>query len=118
LIYVKDKWFRILIVLIPILLVVYISGLSANINTAKIIRVLVSLYAIILVTGGSRYLVYSSRRWFAGRWRLLYVFIIGTAGQGLYSINARYQMLNNPGLVIEKNEKVFSVSVSLINALK
>ncbi len=37
-----------------------------------------------------------------------------SAGLGLYSINARYKILNGPGLVIEKNEKEFSVSIPLI----
>jgi LytS/YehU family sensor histidine kinase len=37
-----------------------------------------------------------------------------STGLGLYSINARYQMLDRPGLVIEKNEKEFSVIISLI----
>jgi sensor histidine kinase YesM len=80
---VKDKWFRVLIVLIPFLLVTYISGSLTNITAARIIRILVSLCAIILVTEGSRYLVYNSRRWFSRRWRLLYVFVIGVAWTGL-----------------------------------
>lgn len=39
---------------------------------------------------------------------------VESTGIGLQNINARYAMLNQPGLVIEKNEQSFAVIISLV----
>jgi two-component system, LytTR family, sensor kinase len=77
LIQVKDKWFRILIILIPLSLIIYVSDLLVKINSHKIIWLTITLLTIILITEGSRYIVYNSRRWFPNRWRLLNTFLAG-----------------------------------------
>lgn len=74
---VKDKWFRILVVLLPSLVALYIMGVTQDINLVKIIRILISLGAIFLVCEGSRYIIYNSRRWFRGFKRILLTFLAG-----------------------------------------
>jgi two-component system LytT family sensor kinase len=74
---VKDKWFRILVILLPSLLALYINGLETDTVMVKIVRSLVSIAVIILMAEGSRYIIYNSRRWFKGFKRKLFTFLAG-----------------------------------------
>lgn len=74
---VKDKWFRIISVVLPFLLVCYTNGLLPNITMSKLISVLVSLCSIIIVCESTRYLVYNSHRWFGIRSRFFLLYLIG-----------------------------------------
>lgn len=69
--------------MVPFLLSVYLSGMLSTPSPAIAGQLAVSLCATILITEGSRYLVYGSRRWFPQRWRILNVFLIGIAGTTL-----------------------------------
>ena len=74
---IKDKWFRILVILLPSLLVLYFNGLMADTGLVKIVRSLVSIAVIILIAEGSRYIIYNSRRRFRGFKRILIAFLAG-----------------------------------------
>ncbi|AXY76717.1 hypothetical protein D3H65_23175 [Paraflavitalea soli] len=60
---VRDKWFRILVLVLPFILVLYTNDVLLRADLPKILRTLVSLACIILVCEGSRYLIYNSRKW-------------------------------------------------------
>jgi two-component system, LytTR family, sensor kinase len=74
---VKDKWFRILVVLLPSLLALYVIGLTQEMDMTNIIRSLVSIGAILLICEGCRYIIYNFRRWFSGFKRILITFLAG-----------------------------------------
>lgn len=80
---VRDKWFRVLIILLPFLLVLYTNEVCIYADRPRILRTLVSLACIILVCEGSRYLIYNSRRWkqplFRAPFRFWSVIAIGLA---------------------------------------
>jgi len=63
LIKVRDKWFRLLIILLPFLLVVCANEVGLHPDGHTILRVLVSLASTIVICEGSRFLIYNSRRW-------------------------------------------------------
>jgi two-component system, LytTR family, sensor kinase len=63
LIKVRDKWFRILTILLPFVLVVYANGVCLRPDRSRLLRTLISLTCIVLVCEGSRFLTYNSRRW-------------------------------------------------------
>lgn len=58
---VRDKWFRILIIVLPCLLVIYANKVGLRADTTKVLRTLVSLTCILLITEGNRFLIYRSR---------------------------------------------------------
>lgn len=60
---VRDKWFRILVIVLPFILVFYANEVYLHADGAKIARTLVSLACIVLISEGSRFLVYNSRQW-------------------------------------------------------
>ena len=60
---VRDKWFRILVILLPFLLVLYTNDVCLHPDRSKVLRTLVSLASIILICEGNRFLVYNSRQW-------------------------------------------------------
>lgn len=76
---VKDKWYRILAILLPFLLVAYSNGILLGVTPVRVGRILVSLAAIVLICEGTRFLVYRSYRWFPEKYRLLIVILIGVA---------------------------------------
>lgn len=76
---VKDRLFRILIVAIPVLVVLYSNNvLSTMPNDNRMARIMVSIFCIVSVCEGCRYLIYKSREWF-GKLRLLLVIPLGIA---------------------------------------
>ncbi len=72
---VKDKWFRILVVLLPSLVAVYVMGLTQDM--IKIARILITIAAIALISEGSRYIIYNGRRRFSGFKRIVLTFFAG-----------------------------------------
>lgn len=64
---VRDKWFRILILVLPFILVLYANEVCLHADGPKILRTLVSLACIILVCEGNRFLIYNSRKWSKNR---------------------------------------------------
>ncbi len=78
---VRDRWFRILVVLTPFLLICYTNGLPDSLSDHRLRRLIVSLCSIIAVTEGSRYLIYTSKTWtgIAGRFRIWLVILLGIA---------------------------------------
>jgi two-component system LytT family sensor kinase len=83
LIKVRDKWFRLLTILLPLLLVIYANDVCLRASRTKLLCTLISFICIVLVCESSRYLSYSSRRWKAP-WnraprRILLVTAIGLA---------------------------------------
>gem|GEM_PF-622134 len=60
---VRDKWFRILILVLPFILVLYTNEVLLHADRPGIMRTLISLVCIILVCEGSRFLIYNSRKW-------------------------------------------------------
>jgi two-component system, LytTR family, sensor kinase len=80
LIKIKDRWFRIVVVIVPLLLNIFVSEILSHYTPNKLGRLLVTLCSIIVITEGSRYLIYNSRRWFSKSKRLLYLFLIGITG--------------------------------------
>lgn len=78
---VRDKWFRILIVVLPFLLIIYANKIYLRADTTKILRTLVSLTCILLITEGNRFLIYRSRiqNWLKPSFRSWAVIIAGLA---------------------------------------
>lgn len=74
---VKDKWFRILIVLLPSLLALYFMNATQDIDLVKIARILITIAAITLIGEGSRFIIYNGRRWFSGFKRIALTFFAG-----------------------------------------
>jgi two-component system, LytTR family, sensor kinase len=74
---VKDKWFRILVVLLPSLVALYVIGLMQDRNIVRIVRAFVSIGTIILIGEGSRFIIYNGRRWFSGFKRVMLTFFAG-----------------------------------------
>jgi len=74
---VKDKWFRILVIMLPSLVALYVMGVTQALDIIKIIRILITLGAIVLIGEGSRYIIYNGRRWFSGFKRILLTFFVG-----------------------------------------
>lgn len=60
---VRDKWFRILVIVLPFILVLYTNDVCFRADGAKLLRTLISLLSIIAICEGSRYLIYNSRTW-------------------------------------------------------
>lgn len=77
LIQVRDRWFRILAILLPLALVMFVNGVLATPTTTKILRTLVSFITIIAICEGSRYLVYKGHQKFAPKYRLLLFYVFG-----------------------------------------
>ncbi len=75
--HVRDKWFRILVILLPSLLALYINGILLGIDSKKLLRSIVSIAVIILICEGSRYLIYTGRRWLKGGPRILFTWLVG-----------------------------------------
>jgi two-component system LytT family sensor kinase len=68
LITVRDKWFRIAVIILPLLFIIYTSGvLTLPFSTNRIARFMVSLACLIIVAEVNRYLIYSSHRWGNGK---------------------------------------------------
>lgn len=59
----RDKWFRILIIVLPFILVLYTNDVCFRADSAKVLRTLISLISIISICEGSRFLIYNSRKW-------------------------------------------------------
>jgi sensor histidine kinase YesM len=77
LIQVRDKWFRILAVLLPLLLMMYVNDVLGTPTTSKVLRTLVSLLTIIMISEGSRLLVYKGHQKFSPKYRLLLFYLFG-----------------------------------------
>jgi two-component system, LytTR family, sensor kinase len=82
LITVRDKWFRIVIILLPLLLTLFTSGLlSYPFSINRTARFLISIACIIAITEGNRCLIYRSRQWLKGTLkatpRLLRLTVVG-----------------------------------------
>ncbi|MDF2191063.1 histidine kinase [Paraflavitalea sp. CAU 1676] len=60
---VRDKWFRVLIVVLPFILVLYSNEVCLRADTSKLLRTLISFGCIISITEGARFLTYRSRKW-------------------------------------------------------
>jgi two-component system, LytTR family, sensor kinase len=73
---VKDKWFRILIVLLPSLLALYFMNATQDMDLVKIARILMTIAAIVLIAEGIRF-IYHGRRWFTGFKRIALAFFAG-----------------------------------------
>lgn len=56
---------------------IFVSEILSEYSPNKLVRLLVTFCCIMLITEGSRFLIYNSRKWFGGSKRLLYVFLIG-----------------------------------------
>jgi sensor histidine kinase YesM len=67
-------------VVIPFAFAVIVSEVLSDASSKKIGRLLVSLCSTIIITEGSRFLIYNSRRWFPANKRLLYLFLLGITG--------------------------------------
>lgn len=78
---VRDKWFRMLIVVLPFLLVIYANKVYLHAGMAKILRTFVSLTCILLITEGNRFLIYRSRiqSWLKPSFRIWAVIVAGLA---------------------------------------
>lgn len=127
---VRDKSFRFLIILLPLVLVMYINGTMAGVTTEKVFRTVISFCAIVLVCEGSRYLIYRSHRWFPGKFRMLLVFIIGVLyttlilatstvlrtyiGTGVWNLGT---MVDSNIIINDKALVIGLFGYSLINAL-
>lgn len=83
---VRDKWFRLLIILLSMIAVVYLNDVLVNPTTGKLIQAFVSFCSIIVICEGSRFLIYGSHQWFKRRFRLLLVFAIGLCGTAIVLI--------------------------------
>jgi two-component system, LytTR family, sensor kinase len=77
---VKDKWFRVLLILVLFFIATSLNDTFVNVTAGKLRQAFVSLCAIIIICEGSRYLVYGSHTWFKPRHRLWLVFAIGLSG--------------------------------------
>lgn len=80
---VRDRWFRILVIVLPFILVLYANEVCLHANWPKVLNTLISLACIILVCEGSRFLIYNSRKWNKNRLtpilRLAAVIVAGLA---------------------------------------
>lgn len=77
----RDTWFRILVIFIPALLLVYTNSLASAFTTERLAKTIVSIIATAFITEGSRFLCYGSRRWFPVNktYRLMFTIIVGLA---------------------------------------
>ncbi|WP_276479477.1 sensor histidine kinase [Paraflavitalea pollutisoli] len=77
---VRDKWFRILVIVLPFILVLYTNDVCFRADGAKLLRTLISLISIIAICEGGRWLIYNSRKWkirWFRSWNRTAVVIIG-----------------------------------------
>jgi len=74
---VKDKWFRIVSIVVPSLVVIYIIGLIHDKNGVSFVRGLIYIITIILISEGSRYIIYNFRRKLSGFARVIITFLAG-----------------------------------------
>ena len=74
---VRDRWFRILIILIPAIVVVSGSRILPNLNRNVLLKTIISIVAVVLICEGSRMIIYQSRRWFRGGLRIMIVIPAG-----------------------------------------
>lgn len=80
---VRDRWFRILVIVLPFLLVLYTNEVCLRADRTKILRTLISLVCIVLITEGTRFLIYNSRKW-KRAWRRPAIRILGVIVAGLF----------------------------------
>lgn len=127
---VRDKWFRLLAVLLPFLVIAYVNGLLAGITREKLTNTLVSLVAIIMICEGARLIVYKGHRSFPRRYRLALMFIIGllwTAVWLSFSSIARHYIntgvvdfaqMKDSNIVINDRKLIIGVfTYSLVNSV-
>jgi len=74
---VKDKWFRIVSVAVPSLMVVYSNGLMQDISSINFARCLIYIVTILLVSEGSRFIIHNFRRKLSGVTRIIITFLTG-----------------------------------------
>jgi threonine/homoserine efflux transporter RhtA len=56
---VRDRWFRILIILIPAIVVVSGSRILPNLNRNVLLKTIISIVAVVLICEGSRMIILS-----------------------------------------------------------
>jgi len=79
LLYIRDKWFRLVAIFIPFLVVLYAHGVSGGLGKADWWRILLSLFFIVLICEASRFIIYSIRGWLKGNARIVITLLIGLA---------------------------------------
>lgn len=72
-----------MIILVPFVLILYVNNTLTAPNRDNIFKSLISLGALILICEVGRALIYKSHQWFPGRFRLLYLFLLGVAWTSL-----------------------------------
>lgn len=75
--HIKDKWFRLLVILLPISIILYSSNLSQGLDKTKFLRIIVSICCIALIGEGNRFLFYQSNKKFKGILRILVSILAG-----------------------------------------
>ena len=76
---VRDRGFRLFVIIAPLLIVIYSNGVLENFSQKKLFTTCVSLCSLLLITEGSRWLIYRSRNWFTGSRRMIFCIIAGLA---------------------------------------
>ncbi len=74
---IKDTWFRCLAVILPLLLIAYVNGFYTNPTLVKLGRIGISLGSTVLISEGSRLLIYSGQQLWQGKKRWIYLFLAG-----------------------------------------
>lgn len=75
--HIKDKWFRLLVILLPISIILYSSNLSQGLDKTKFLRIIVSICCIVLIGEGNRFLFYQCNKRFKGILRILLSILAG-----------------------------------------
>jgi two-component system, LytTR family, sensor kinase len=127
---VRDRWFRVLVVLLPLGALVFARNVTSNPTVTKIVQLFISLVALIAITEGSRFLVYNSRKWYRGRKRLLFVLLAGIIWTMLFlTLSVVFREMTVKGLSYEpslidsnvtiNNYKVMNslVAYALVNSI-
>lgn len=126
----RDRWFRITVVLVPVLVGIYINSVISSPTLPKLARVFSSLVTAFIICEGSRWLVYNSRRWFTKYRSGLFAFLVGvfltTFVLALHAIMKEYIktgvwstniMAETAIIVNDKKLHIGLIGLSLTNAL-
>lgn len=73
----RDRWFRILVILIPVSISIYGNSLVSKPTLVNFSKVLLALVITVIICEGSRFLVYNSRRLFSRYRGGLFAFFSG-----------------------------------------
>jgi len=126
----RDRWFRIVSVLVPVCLSIYINSLVSHPTAGNFGRVCSGLVTAIVICESSRQLVYNSKRWFTMYRGGLFAFLTGllltTLALSLHTVMKDYirtgeinfQLMKDSAIMVNENKlRIGLMGFSFMNAL-